>query len=61
VHDLEDDFAYQKSAAEYISTELREADEANLLQEEGCLKCFCFVNQPFCSTICGYSLVESNL
>ncbi|XP_027933703.1 uncharacterized protein LOC114189193 isoform X1 [Vigna unguiculata] len=29
-----DDFAYQKSAAEYISTELREADEANLLQEE---------------------------
>ncbi|XP_047158036.1 uncharacterized protein LOC124828688 isoform X3 [Vigna umbellata] len=29
-----DDFAHQKSAAEYICTELREADEANLLQEE---------------------------
>ncbi|ESW19854.1 hypothetical protein PHAVU_006G161000 [Phaseolus vulgaris] len=29
-----DDFAHQKTAAEYICTELREADEANLLHEE---------------------------
>jgi hypothetical protein len=34
---LEDDFARQNSAAEYISRQLREADEANLLSEEGCL------------------------
>ena len=31
---LEDDFG--RSAAEYICRELREADEANLLDEEGC-------------------------
>lgn len=34
---LEDDFALQKSAAEYIYRQLREADEANLVHEEGCL------------------------
>lgn len=33
---LEDDFACQKSAAEYIYRQLRQADEANLLNEEGC-------------------------
>jgi len=33
---LEDDLGRQKSAAEYICRELREADEANLLHEEGC-------------------------
>jgi len=33
---LEDDFARQKSAAEYIHRQLRYADEANLLSEEGC-------------------------
>jgi hypothetical protein len=32
---LEDDFARQKSAAEYIHRQLRDADEANLLSEEG--------------------------
>ncbi|XP_027358853.1 uncharacterized protein LOC113867635 isoform X2 [Abrus precatorius] len=31
---MADDFARQKSAAEYICRELREADEANLLHEE---------------------------
>ncbi|KAK7245716.1 hypothetical protein RIF29_40565 [Crotalaria pallida] len=33
-HNAADDFARQKSAAEYICRELREADEANLLDEE---------------------------
>ena len=37
MHGLEDDFAHEKLAAEYICRELREADETNLLQEEGCL------------------------
>lgn len=37
---LEDDFARQKSAAEYIYRQLCEADEANLLNEEGCLDLF---------------------
>jgi len=54
VHGFEEDFAHQKKTAEYICTELLEADEANLLPEEGCLNCFCFVNQPFRRTICGF-------
>jgi hypothetical protein len=41
---LEDDFARQKSAAEYIYRQLREADEANLLSEEGCLALFISVS-----------------
>lgn len=39
---LEDDYARQKSAAAYIYRQLREADEANLLSEEGCLALFLF-------------------
>lgn len=37
---LEDDFTRQRSAAEYICRELRDADEANLIDEEGCLNIF---------------------
>lgn len=32
---LEEEIGHQKAAAEYVRRELREADEANLLDEEG--------------------------
>lgn len=32
---LADDFGHQKLAAQYIHRELREADEANLIDEKG--------------------------
>ncbi|KAG5110593.1 hypothetical protein JHK82_039816 [Glycine max] len=35
MHGLEDDFAREKLVAEYSCRELHEADETNLLQEEG--------------------------
>jgi len=59
MHGLEDDFAREKLAAEYICRELREADEANLLHEEGCLILFIvdLLNQPFFNTMHGYSLL----
>jgi len=40
MHGLEDDFAREKLVAEYSCRELHEADETNLLQEEGCLILF---------------------
>lgn len=44
---LEDDNARQESAAAYIYRQLRDADEANLLGEEGCLALFLFPESDF--------------